>query len=303
MQATAFPIPHLQFPAWFGLSARVPDFVALMKRRAMLQAVFTSAAGLFIAPRDDAPLLGIIPMFGIAGGAGVSGVLSMWYGATYAERPAFAIRSFYGSIWFTVGRPDMRPTLRIGGLIAFVMLSGRSEGVLDPKGPISAAERLILFNSLGIMLAARHRLGVAVHGHLSDGSPSMTEQRFDRAPGDRPAAFEAEGHTLSDVEIQTPGLALAVVLTATSFWVANTSLLWAPGVLLGVAVLAVAQMDAHLVFFTHITTGPDSTNNVLPLALGVLIVIRVAGGSIFIIPNLSQNMIPSSKLMNLHSQH
>ena len=34
-----------------------------------------------------------------------------------------------------------------------VMLGGCSEGVLDPKGPIAAAERLIIFNSLGIMLA------------------------------------------------------------------------------------------------------------------------------------------------------
>ena len=32
-------------------------------------------------------------------------------------------------------------------------LGGCSEGVLDPKGPIAAAERQILFNSLGIMLA------------------------------------------------------------------------------------------------------------------------------------------------------
>jgi cytochrome o ubiquinol oxidase subunit 2 len=38
-------------------------------------------------------------------------------------------------------------------LIGFAMLSGCSEGVLDPKGPVAAAERLILFNSLGIMLA------------------------------------------------------------------------------------------------------------------------------------------------------
>src|SRR5438552_17125657 len=42
-------------------------------------------------------------------------------------------------------------------LLALVLLSvtlgGCSEDVLDPKGPIAAAERLILFNSLGIMLA------------------------------------------------------------------------------------------------------------------------------------------------------
>ena len=41
----------------------------------------------------------------------------------------------------------------------------------------------------------------------------------------------------------------------------------------GLAVLAIAQMGVHLVFFLHITTGPDNTNNVLALAFGVLIVI------------------------------
>src|SRR4051794_26929304 len=104
----------------------------------------------------------------------------------------------------------------------------------------------------------------------------MTDTRFDRAPGDSPVAAEAEGKTLSDVGIYTIGLALAVALTAISFWVANTSLLWAPGLILGLAVLAIAQMGVHLVFFLHITTGPDSTNNVLTLALGILIVILVA---------------------------
>jgi cytochrome o ubiquinol oxidase subunit 2 len=44
------------------------------------------------------------------------------------------------------------------GILALVLagaatLGGCTEGVLDPKGPIAAAERLILFNSLGIMLA------------------------------------------------------------------------------------------------------------------------------------------------------
>jgi cytochrome o ubiquinol oxidase subunit II len=38
-------------------------------------------------------------------------------------------------------------------LVSAAALSGCSEGVLDPKGPVAAAERLILFDSLGIMLA------------------------------------------------------------------------------------------------------------------------------------------------------
>jgi cytochrome o ubiquinol oxidase subunit II len=38
-------------------------------------------------------------------------------------------------------------------LIGAAMLGGCTEGVLDPKGPIAAADRQILLNSLGIMLA------------------------------------------------------------------------------------------------------------------------------------------------------
>ena len=131
----------------------------------------------------------------------------------------------------------------------------------------------------------------------------MTDARYDRAPGDISISAEAKARTLSDVCIYTIGLALAVILTATSFWVANTSLLWAPGIPLGLVVLAIAQMGVHLVFFLHITTGPDNTNNVLALAFGVLIVIIVAAGSLWIMTNLNDSMTPPVELMNLHMQH
>ena len=47
----------------------------------------------------------------------------------------------------------MRYFLIVVVLISAAMLSGCSEGVLDPQGPVADAERQILFNSLGIMLA------------------------------------------------------------------------------------------------------------------------------------------------------
>ena len=106
----------------------------------------------------------------------------------------------------------------------------------------------------------------------------------------------------SGVVLYTVGLLLAIILTATSFWAANTSLLWAPGVPLGLAVLAIAQIGVHLVFFLHITTGRDNTNNALALAFGMLIVILVIGGSLWIMTNLNANMIPSADLMNLQMQ-
>ncbi|WP_414645682.1 MULTISPECIES: cytochrome o ubiquinol oxidase subunit IV [unclassified Bradyrhizobium] len=103
----------------------------------------------------------------------------------------------------------------------------------------------------------------------------MTEMRWDVAPEDRPAIPASEQRASSGFLVYTIGLLLAVILTATSFWVANTSAIWAPGVPAGLAVLAIAQMGVHLVFFLHITTGPDSSHNVLALAFGVLIV-RIA---------------------------
>ena len=47
----------------------------------------------------------------------------------------------------------MRYVLLAVTLFGATVLCGCSEGVLDPKGPIAVAEREILFNSLGIMLA------------------------------------------------------------------------------------------------------------------------------------------------------
>ena len=102
--------------------------------------------------------------------------------------------------------------------------------------------------------------------------------------------------------VYTTGLVLALILTATSFWVANTTVLWAPGIPLGLAVLAIAQMGVHLVFFLHITTGPDNTNNVLALAFGVLIVFLVVAGSLWIMADLNGSMMPVQP-MNLRMQH
>ena len=131
----------------------------------------------------------------------------------------------------------------------------------------------------------------------------MTEPQFDRAPGDIPAHVETQAWEPSDALVYTTGLVLAVLLTATSFWVANTSVLWAPGIALGLVVLAIAQMGVHLVFFLHITTGPDNTNNVLALAFGVLIVILVVAGSLWIMANLNDSMMPPAELMDMHMQH
>ena len=108
---------------------------------------------------------------------------------------------------------------------------------------------------------------------------------------------------LSETLAYVLGLALALILTGISFWVASTGVLWGPGVAVGLLVLAIAQMGVHLVFFLHITSGPDNTNNVLALAFGVLIVFLVMIGTIWIMGHMDANMMPDPELMNLQLQH
>ena len=55
----------------------------------------------------------------------------------------------------------------------------------------------------------------------------------------------------------TVGLALAILATIASFVVAQTNLLWPPGIPVGLVVLAFAQIGVHLVFFLHLGSGPD----------------------------------------------
>jgi len=95
------------------------------------------------------------------------------------------------------------------------------------------------------------------------------------------------------------GLGLAVLLTATSFFIAGTDLVWQPSIPVAIIVLAIAQMGVHLVFFLHITTGPDNANNVLALAFGLLIVFLVIGGSLWIMANLNQHMLPMDQIMRM----
>ena len=127
----------------------------------------------------------------------------------------------------------------------------------------------------------------------------MTEhdpERLNVAPG------TPHDSMMSETMAYVIGLALALLLTGISFWVASTSSLWGPGVAVGLVVLAIAQMGVHLVFFLHITSGPDNTNNVLALAFGVLIVFLVMIGYIWIMAHMAANMGPTPEMMNLQMQ-
>ena len=79
----------------------------------------------------------------------------------------------------------------------------------------------------------------------------------------------------------------------------RTTLVWTPSIPVALAVLAIAQMGVHLVFFLHITTGPDNVNNVMALAFGVLIVLLIIVGSLWIMAHLNHNMMPMDQIMQM----
>ena len=110
-------------------------------------------------------------------------------------------------------------------------------------------------------------------------------RRHERSPG------VEHGEETADFLSYTAGFGLAVALTIASFVVAKTDLLWAPGIPVGLVVLAFAQIGVHLVFFLHMGSGADNTNNIIALTFGLFIVFVVITGSAWIMYNLNTNMM------------
>jgi cytochrome o ubiquinol oxidase subunit IV len=130
---------------------------------------------------------------------------------------------------------------------------------------------------------------------MSNIKPSSESQRGDVAPGDEQGADDV-GRGVRGYLI---GFVLAAGLTAISFYITRSTLVWTPSIPIALSVLAVAQMGVHLVFFLHMTSGPDNVNNLMALAFGLLIVMLVVFGSLWIMSHLNHNMIPMEKLMQM----
>ncbi|WP_267382536.1 MULTISPECIES: cytochrome o ubiquinol oxidase subunit IV [unclassified Sphingomonas] len=131
----------------------------------------------------------------------------------------------------------------------------------------------------------------------------MSEERREHARGEADSApGEGQDHDTiaGGVRGYAIGLGLAALLTAASFVLVGThGLIWGPGVPVALIALAIGQMGVHLVFFLHITTGPDNTNNTLALAFGVLICALVLIGSVWIMAHLNHNLMPADMMRGM----
>ena len=130
---------------------------------------------------------------------------------------------------------------------------------------------------------------------MSNVKPASESRHGDLAPGDEEAADEiARG-----VRGYLIGLVLSVGLTIVSFYIARSTLVWQPSIPIALSVLAAAQMGVHLVFFLHMTSGPDNVNNLMALAFGLLIVMLLVFGSLWIMYHMNHNMLPMDQLMRM----
>jgi cytochrome o ubiquinol oxidase subunit IV len=130
---------------------------------------------------------------------------------------------------------------------------------------------------------------------------SSSEQKSDTEYAETAPGYDnLEGPDFDEnVGSYVVGLGVATLLTIVSFFVSGTTLVWGPSIPVALVVLAVAQMGVHLVFFLNITTGPDNVNNIMALAFGVLIVLLLLVGSLWIMANLNHNMMPVDQMMQI----
>jgi cytochrome o ubiquinol oxidase operon protein cyoD len=131
---------------------------------------------------------------------------------------------------------------------------------------------------------------------MSETNQDLPLDAGDTAPGDERAGGREIAEGIFGYLV---GLALAILITVVAFFISGTSLVWGPSIPIALFVLAIAQMGVHLVFFLHITTGEDNTNNILALAFGILIVTLLIIGSLWIMTHLNHNMMPMDRLMEM----
>lgn len=87
------------------------------------------------------------------------------------------------------------------------------------------------------------------------------------------------------------GFVLAVVLTAASFSLVQRHILPPQTSLLALAALALAQIVVHLVFFLHMNTSSQQRWVVMAFGFTVLIAVILISGSLWIMHNVSINMM------------
>ncbi len=126
-----------------------------------------------------------------------------------------------------------------------------------------------------------------------------THERHDPPRGDSrtPGLESQEAH--GSLRGYTIGYVSAIALTIAAFTVATSTGMAPFSIESALAVLAIAQMLVHLIFFLHINTAPVQKTNILAFTATMLTIAIVVIGSMWIMSHLNRNMIPMNQLMQM----
>lgn len=126
-----------------------------------------------------------------------------------------------------------------------------------------------------------------------------TYQRHDPRRGESgtPGLESREAH--GSLRGYVIGYVSAIALTIAAFSVATSTSMAPFSIEAALAVLAIAQMLIHLIFFLHINTAPVQKTNIMAFAATILIIAIVVIGSIWIMSHLNRNMVPMDHLMRM----
>jgi cytochrome o ubiquinol oxidase operon protein cyoD len=126
-----------------------------------------------------------------------------------------------------------------------------------------------------------------------------TNQQHDpRRGASRTPGLESQ-QTHGSVRGYVIGYVSAIALTIAAFTVAPSTAMAPFSVEAALAVLAIAQMLVHLIFFLHINTAPVQKTNIMAFTATMLIIAIVVIGSIWIMGHLNRNMVPMDHLMQM----
>lgn len=103
---------------------------------------------------------------------------------------------------------------------------------------------------------------------------------------------DAAGQSHGSLGSYAIGFVLSVILTAAAFWAVMSHSLSPSAAVTTIFVLAIVQIGVHLVFFLHLNFSSEQRWNVTAFAFAVLVVFIVIGGSLWIIHNMTERMMP-----------
>jgi cytochrome o ubiquinol oxidase operon protein cyoD len=121
-------------------------------------------------------------------------------------------------------------------------------------------------------------------------------------PGHGHGSTDAAGASHGTLRSYTIGFGLSVILTAAAFWVVMDHVLPPSSTIAAIFALAVVQIGVHLFFFLHLNFSSEQRWNVTAFAFAIIVVFVVILGSLWIIHNMTDRMMPVQSMPSLQQQ-